>query len=187
MKITLTVIFLFFLTSCSFPLLNQNTYNLSYKEYKDNLPTTITKKFKLDGKISLFVNNKGQTGKILWLHQGNKDSIDILNPFNTKIAGIKLYELEKKVILKFSNKNDQNSEEIISKIFGSEENIFLLKEFIINPPKQLATIDNISIKYNNWSIFYKGNKTLRGRLIPNTIEFKKNNISLKVFITDWVI
>ena len=76
---------------------------------------------------------------------------------------------------------------MISKIFGNKETIFLLKEFIVNPPKQLAKENNISIKYKNWNIYYQGNKIIRDQVMPNTIEFEKNNISLKIFIADWVL
>ena len=58
------------------------------------------KKFKLKGKISLFVNNKGQTGKILWDFKNNKDTIHILNPFNTKIAEIIFIRIRKKSYFK---------------------------------------------------------------------------------------
>jgi len=76
---------------------------------------------------------------------------------------------------------------LISKIFGNKENIFILKEFIINPPKQLSDNKSITIKYKNWGIHYQGNKVIRGRILPNTIEFEKANISLKIFIADWVL
>ena len=173
MRITLVSLFLLLLTSCSIPLLKHDTEILSYEEYKNALPTKITNKFKLHGKLSLFIDKKGQTGKILWNFENNKDTIDILNPFNTKIAEIILLEQEKKVILKFSKNNNQDSEELISKIFGKKENIFLLKEFIVNPPKQVSNENTITIKYKNWNIVYQGNKVIRDRMLPNTIEFKK--------------
>ena len=185
MRITLVSLFLLLLTSCSIPLLKHDTEILSYEEYKNALPTKITNKFKLHGKLSLFIDKKGQTGKILWNFENNKDTIDILNPFNTKIAEIILLEQEKKVILKFSKNNNQDSEELISKIFGKKENIFLLKEFIVNPPKQVSNENTITIKYKNWNIVYQGNKVIRDRMLPNTIEFEKNNVSLKIFIVDW--
>jgi len=62
-----------------------------------------------------------------------------------------------------------------------------LKEFIINPPQQLSSMNNISIKYENWNISYQGNKIIRGQLFPNTIKFEKNNINLKIFISDWIL
>ena len=187
MRITLVSLFLLLLTSCSIPLLKQDTEILSYEEYKNALPTKITNKFKLHGKLSLFIDKKGQTGKILWDFENNKDTIDLLNPFNTKIAEIILLEQEKKVILKFSKNSNQDSEELISKIFGKKENIFLLKEFIVNPPKQVSNENTITIKYKNWNIVYQGNKVIRDRMLPNTIEFKKNNVSLKIFIADWIL
>ena len=187
MRITLVSLFLLLLTSCSIPLLKHDTEILSYEEYKNALPTKITNKFKLHGKLSLFIDKKGQTGKILWNFENNKDTIDILNPFNTKIAEIILLEQEKKVILKFSKNNNQDSEELISKIFGKKENIFLLKEFIVNPPKQVSNENTITIKYKNWNIVYQGNKVIRDRMLPNTIEFQKNNVSLKIFIADWIL
>jgi len=187
MRIILVSLFLLFLTSCSLPFLKQDTHNLSYEEYKQALTKKTTKKFKLNGKLFLFVNQKGQTGKILWSYQNNIDSINILSPFNTKVAEVSLNELEKRITLKFSKENSRNSEDLISKIFGSEESVFLLKKFITAPPKQLATSKHITIKYNKWDIIYQGNKIIRGQLVPNTIEFKKNNISLKIFIVDWIL
>ena len=185
MRITLVALFILFLSGCALPFLKQDTEILSYEEYKNALPTKITNKFKLNGKLSLFIDNKGQTGKILWFFENNKDTIHILNPFNTKIVEIILLEPEKKVILKFSKNNNKNSEELISRVFSKKENIFLLKEFIVNPPQQLIKKNNISIKYKNWNIYYQGNKIIRNQILPNTIEFEKGNISLKIFIADW--
>ena len=187
MRITSVALFILLLTSCSIPLLKQDAEILSYEEYKNGLSKKVTNKFKLNGKVSLFIDNKGQTGKILWNFENNKDTINILNPFNTKIAEIVLLESQKKVILKFSKNNNKNSEELISKIFGKKENIFLLKEFIINPPLQLSDHKSITIKYKNWNIHYQGNKVIRNRILPNIIEFEKANISLKIFIADWIL
>ena len=187
MRITSVALFILLLTSCSIPLLKQDAEILSYGEYKNALSKKVTNKFKLNGKVSLFIDNKGQTGKILWNFENNKDTINILNPFNTKIAEIILLKQEKKVILKFSKNNNQDSEKLISKIFGEKENIFLLKEFIVNPPKQISDINNITIKYKNWNIHYKGNKVIRDQILPSTIEFEKNNVSLKIFIVDWAL
>jgi len=187
MRLTLVTLFVLFLTACSLPYLNRNVEILSYDEYKNALPAKNTKEFNLKGKLSLFINNEGQTGKILWGFKNNKDTIHILNPFNTKIAEIVLLESQKKVILKFSKNNNKNSEELISKIFGKKENIFLLKEFIINPPLQLSEHKSITIKYKNWNIHYQGNKVIRNRILPNIIEFEKANISLKIFIADWIL
>ena len=187
MRITLVTLIILFLSGCSAPYLNRDNENLSYKEYKNALPIIITKKFKLTGKLSLFIGKKGYTGKILWGFKKDKDTIDILDPFNNKIAEIILIESEKKLILKFPNSDSQKSEKLISKIFGKKENIFLLKEFIVNPPQQLSVKNNITIKYKNWDIHYQGNKIIREQLLPNTIEFEKNNISLKIFIMDWAL
>ena len=187
MRLTLVTLCISFLTACSLPYLNPDVKILSYDEYKNALPAKKTEKFNLKGKLSLFINNEGQTGQILWGFKDNKDTIHILNPFNTKIAEIILLEQEKKVILKFSKNNNQDSEELISKIFGKKENIFLLKEFIVNPPKQVSNENTITIKYKNWNIVYQGNKVIRDRMLPNIIEFQKNNVSLKLFIADWIL
>ena len=187
MRITLVTLFIIFLTGCAIPFIKKDAEILSYEEYKNALPAKIINKFKLNGKLSLFINNEGQTGKILWDFKDAKDTIHILNPFNTKIAEIILSEPENKVILQFSKINNKDPEELISKIFGKKENIFLLKEFIVNPPTQLSNIKNITIEYKNWNIHYQGNNVIRGQMLPNTIEFEKNNISLKIFIVDWVL
>ena len=85
MRIILASLFLLFLTSCSLPFLKQDTHNLSYKEYKQTLTKKTTEKFKLSGKLSLFINQKGQTGKILWSYQNNIDSINILSHLIQKL------------------------------------------------------------------------------------------------------
>jgi len=188
MRLTLVTLLILSLTACSLPYLNRDVEILSYDEYINALPAKKTENFSLKGKLSLFVDNKGQAGKILWNFKNNKDTIHILNPFNTKIAEIVLFEQEKKVILKFSkNNNNKDSEELISKIFGKKENIFLLKEFIINPPRQLSHNKSITIKYKDWNIYYEGIKVIGHEILPNTIEFAKANISLKIFIADWVL
>jgi outer membrane biogenesis lipoprotein LolB len=186
MRITLVTLIILFLTGCSLPNLKQDIETLSYEEYKTTLPIDNNEKFKLNGKLSLFIDKKGQTGKILWGFENDKDTIHILNPFNTKIAEIILINSEKKVILNFSQDNNQNSDQIITDIFGNKENIFLLKQFITKPPQQLSYKNNILIKYKNWNIYYQGNKIIRNKLLPNTIMFEKNNISLKIFISDWI-
>lgn len=185
MRITLVTLFVLFLASCSPPFFKKNIEILSYENYKNSLPSKLTNSFQLKGKVSLFINKKGQTGKILWEFNDNKHTIHILNPFNTKIAEVILLELEREVALNFSNNENEESEELISKIFGDKDNIFLLKKFIINPPQQLIKGNDIVIKYKNWSIFYYGQKVIKNQLLPNLVEFKKGNISLKFFISDW--
>ena len=100
MRLTLVTLFVLFLTACSLPYLNRNVEILSYDEYKNALPAKNTKEFNLKGKLSLFINNEGQTGKILWGFKNNIDTIHILNPFNTKIAEIVLLESQKKSYFK---------------------------------------------------------------------------------------
>ena len=187
MRITLVTLIFLFLAGCSLPYLKKDTEILSYDEYKKALFSKKTNQFKINGKLSLFVNKKGQSGKILWNFENEKDTIDIFNPFNSKIAEIILYEPEKKVVLNFTKNNNQDSEELISKIFGKKDNIFFLKKFIINPPQQLLKKNNITIKYKNWNVQYQGKKIIKNRLVPKIIVFKKNNISLKIFISDLML
>ena len=98
MRITLVTLFVLFLSSCSIPFLKKDAEILSYEEYKKVSPTKITNEFKLKGKLSLFVNNEGQTGKILWEFKDNKDTIHILNPFNTKLQKLSYLSQKKKLL-----------------------------------------------------------------------------------------
>jgi outer membrane biogenesis lipoprotein LolB len=101
MRITLVTLIFLFLAGCSLPYLKKDTEILSYDEYKKALFSEKTNQFKINGKLSLFVNKKGQSGKILWNFENEKDTSDIFNPFNSKIAEIILYEPEKKSCSKF--------------------------------------------------------------------------------------
>ena len=189
MRITLVTLIILFISSCTIPYLKDDIHQISYDEYKSFLPIKKDNKFKLNGKLSLFIDDKGQTGKILWEHSNNKDIIHILNPFNTKIAEIVLLNSEKKVNIIFAtNKNkNKNTAQMINKIFGNEKNIFFLKQFITNPPQQIKNKKNILVNYKNWKVFYQGKKVFGRKLLPEIIEFEKNNINLKIFISDWVI
>ena len=186
MRITLISLIILFLSSCSLTYLNQDVETLSYEDYKKTLSLKTFDKFKLNGKLSLFIDDKGYAGKIIWGYKNNKDTIYILNPFNTQIAEIILIAQENKVFLRFTKNNSKDSKELISRILGDKENLFLMKKFILNPPYQITNGKKVIINFKNWKIIYQGNKLLKNQLLPDTIEFKKNNINLKLFVSDWV-
>ena len=186
MRITLVTLIILFTSSCTIPYLKDDIHQISYDEYKSFSPINKDDKFKLNGKLSLFIDDKGQAGKILWEHSNNKDTIHILNPLNTKIAEIVLLNSEKKVKINFAKNKNKNTAQMINKIFGDKKNIFFLKQFITNPPPQINSKKNILINYQDWKVFYQGKKVFGNRLLPKIIEFEKNDINLKIFISDWI-
>ena len=117
MRITLVTLFVLFLASCSPPFFKKNIEILSYENYKNSLPSKLTNSFQLKGKVSLFINKKGQTGKILWEFNDNKHTIHILNPFNTKIA---LKEID-------PNEYSDTFEELFERIWKEYEHLGGLK------------------------------------------------------------
>tara|TARA_B100001559_G_C16462966_1_gene605062 strand:+ start:309 stop:872 length:564 start_codon:yes stop_codon:yes gene_type:complete len=185
MRITLVTLIILLISSCSIPFLKEDIKKISYSEYKNLLEINNDDKFKFNGKLSFFINKKGQTGKIFWEHKNDKDIIHILNPFNTKVAEIILLNSEKKISINFAKDNKQNSDQIISKIFGDEKNIFILKQFITRPPSIINNKNKILINYQSWNIYYHGKKVFGNKLLPNIIEFEKNNVYLKIFISEW--
>jgi|TARA_B110000967_G_C18854067_1_gene546145 outer membrane biogenesis lipoprotein LolB len=163
---------------------SENETNLNYIEYKKKLVHPGIKNFSLSGKISLFIKEKGLSGRIHWLSKDGYDNIEIYDPFNSIIAKISLTESSRKVLfVPSSSSQKEKSENVIKIIFGSSDNIFTLKKFLMSPPIELFENKNVSINYNEWIIRYSGiHDSIRK--IPKTVEYSKDNISLKIFIND---
>ncbi len=65
------------------------TEMISYDEYSTQNYDNFNK-LSLSAKITLFIEKKGFSGKLIWLSKDNKSNVSILNPFNSVIARIYL-------------------------------------------------------------------------------------------------
>ncbi|MDC0422898.1 hypothetical protein OAL85_01315 [Methylophilaceae bacterium] len=182
MKIVLILFLLPIIIGCASIQESKNDIPLDYSEYKKNLKNLEIKSFLLTGKISLFFKEKGLSGRIRWLSKNGYDTIEIYDPFNSIIAKISLTESPKKIsfLPPFQSKETKN---IIKNIFGSSDNVFLLKKFLLSPPNELTHNQNVSINFENWLIKFNGIHD-NIRKISKTVEYTKGNISLKIFIND---
>lgn len=175
----------FFFVGCA-SIDKPRTEIISYDEYStqdyDNF-----NKLSLSAKITLFVEKKGFSGKLIWLSKNNKSNISILNPFNAVVA--KVYLDKNNNSLKISNlsKNKKEVESIIRKFFGDKETVFIIEEMIKKPPSQLTNENNVALSYKDWLINYEGIKVKDDISFPKKIELDKNEITLKIFIVDWKI
>ena len=142
--------------------------------------------FKFTGKFVIFIDDKGFSGSLTWDSNDKRDYVKIYNPFSSLIASITLKYPEKKIDLQVMDKNNQaNTDQMLKKIFLAEENIFTLKKFLVNPPTNISKDREIDVNFDGWEIRYIGLHP-QGQTAQTTI-FKKNNISIKIFINKWGI
>lgn len=171
---------------CS-PLTIKDYEVLSYKEYLDSSQEKSISKFYLLGKISIFVDKKGFSGRINWKFNDDKSIIHIYNPFNTLIAKVTLNSSKKSI--NFEPKLDKRNdiEKIIFHLFGSKQNIFALRKMLTRPPNQLSIENRVSVKYQDWNVHFEGIKQIKENRMPHIIEFENKSISFKIYINQWVI
>lgn len=159
---------------------------ISYDEYSTQNYDNFNK-LSLSAKITLFIEKKGFSGKLIWLSKDNKSNVSILNPFNSVVARIYLDKNNNSLKISNLSKNKKEVESIIRKFFGDKETVFIIEEMIKKPPSQLTNENNVALSYKDWLINYEGIKVKDGISFPKKIELNKNEISLRIFIVDWKI
>jgi outer membrane biogenesis lipoprotein LolB len=171
------------LTSCA-------TFNQVFSPSKDQkskaskiISTQVTQDFIMNGKFVIFIKDKGFSGSLLWKSKDKLDIIKIFSPFNSLIATIKLNNINDQIIFEL-NDNKIVTKKNLNEIFIEEKNIFTLRRLLINPPLEFIEKNKLDLNINKWKVRlenrYEDNK------IPQTIKFKKNDISLKLVITKWM-
>ena len=187
MKIVL-ILFLFpIIIGCANIQQSKNDIQLNYSDYKKKLDASEIKNFKLSGKISLYVNKKGLSGRMQWVSVNGNDIIEIYDPFNSIVAKISFTEYPRKFSFKpSSSSQSKEAKNIVKHIFTNNDNIFTLKKFLLFPPTELSDNQNVSINFNNWTIRFSGIHNIDHKT-PKIVEYTKDNISLKIFINNLIL
>ena len=174
----------FFLVSCA-SIDKTQPEIVSFKDYSNQNNVNDSINLAFSAKITLFVEKKGFTGKLIWNTKSGKSSITILNPFNSVIS--KVYLNKSNNSLKISNlSNNKNEiEDIIRQIFGNKQNVFILERIIMSPPAQLTSKNNVSLFYEDWKVDYEGTMEKENKSLPKYVELNKNKITLKIYIIKW--
>ena len=184
MKIVLILFLLTITVSCSTLQQSKEDIDLNYIDYKNNSDHNKIKSFTLSGKISLFLKEKGFSGRIKWSSESGYDVIEIYNPFNSIISKISLNESLGEITFDPASENKSKDTELaIRQIFGDTANIFVLKNFLLHPPNQLTENETVSVVFQGWTIKYSGYQDA-GHITTKTVEYTKSNNSLKIFIND---
>ena len=145
----------------------------------------VVQDFVLNGKFIIFIEDKGFSGSLLWSSKDKLDTIKIFNPLNSPIATIKLNNIDDQIIFELNgNDNQINTKKILNEIFIEEKNIFTLRRLLINPPLALIEKNKVDMNINKWKIRLEN--LYEDKRIPQTMKFKKNDISLKLVITKWI-
>jgi hypothetical protein len=72
----------------------------------------------------------------------------------------------------------------LNEIFIEEKNIFTLRRLLINPPQEFIKKNKVELNINKWKVRLENR--YENKRIPQTMKFKKNDISLKLVITKWM-
>ena len=174
----------FFLVSCA-SVDKTPLETISYKDYSSLTNKTELSNLSLSAKITLFIEKKGFTGKLIWVVKGSKSRISILNPFNSVISVVYLNRLDNSIKISNLSKNKREIKDLIKQIFGNKQTVFILERLVMNPPAQLTSKNDVTLFYENWEVAYKGIKQKENKIFPQNIELKKNKITLKIYIVDW--
>ena len=185
MKLVFHLFLFSILSSCA-------TLNQVFSPSKDQKPkaskiesSQVVQDFVLNGKFVIFLGDKGFSGSLLWNSKDKLDTIKIFNPFNSPIATIKLNNINDQIIFELNENNNQiNTKKFLKKIFIEEKNIFTLRRLLINPPLALIEKNKVDMNINKWKIRLEN--LYEDKRIPQTMKFKKNDISLKLVITKWM-
>ncbi|MDG2252167.1 MAG: lipoprotein insertase outer membrane protein LolB [Methylophilaceae bacterium] len=182
MKIVLILFLLPIIIGCANIQQSKNDIPLNYSEYKERLEIPKIKNFHLSGKIFLYVKEKGLSGRMRWVSMNGHDAVEIYDPFNSIIAKVSLTESPRKISFE-SPSHSKETKNVIKHIFGSSDNVFILKKFLLSPPEELTKNQNVSISFDGWTIRFSGIQD-NIRKTPKMVEYTKGNISLKIFIND---
>ena len=158
---------------------------VSYKDYSNQYIINDFVSLTFSAKITLFVEKKGFTGKLIWNTKSGKSSITILNPFNSVISKVYLDKLNNSLKISNLSNNKNEIEDIIRQIFGNKQNVFILEKLITTPPTQLTSKKNVSLSYADWKVDYEGVIERKNKIFPKYIELNKNKITLKIYIIKW--
>ena len=182
MKIVLILLLLPIFFGCANIHQSKNDIPLNYNEYKEKLEAAKIKSFRLSGKIFLYVNEKGLSGRMRWVSLNGNDTVEIYDPFNSIVAKISLDESTRNVSFdSISPSHSKETKNVIKHIFGSSDNIFILKKFLLSPPSELSENQSVSIDFDDWIIKFSGILDTNHR-VSKIVEYNKGNITFKIFI-----
>ena len=174
----------FFLVSCA-SVDTTEPKIISYKDYSSQTNTADLSNISLSAKITLFIEKKGFTGKLIWIVKDGKSIISILNPFNSMISKVYLNTHDNSINIRNLSKNKSEIEDILKQVCGNKQTVFVLERIIMNPPAQLTIKNDVTLSYKNWKVDYKGVKEKENKNFPKYIELNKNQITLKIYIVEW--
>ena len=180
MRFSLIALTLMLLAGCANVFINKDTQEITYNEYLNNLPKDALENFKATAKFNFYEEDKVISGKINWSSKNNQDIILILNPFNGIEAKIELDLILKNQNIKLAT--DQAKNKKLNSFLEKNQNLFLMRKFIANPPLRFSSQTKTLIKYENWDIIFEEinpDKTVK------TIKFKQRNIELVLEFVSW--
>jgi hypothetical protein len=180
MRFTLIALTLLLLAGCANVFINKDTQEITYNEYLNNLPKNALENFKATAKFNFYEEDKVISGKINWSSKNNKDIILILNPFNWIEAKIELNLISKSQNIKLAT--DQAKNKNLNSFLEKNQNLFLMRKFIANPPLRFSNEVKTLIKYENWDIIYE---EINSDQTVKAIKFKQRNIELVLEFVSW--
>jgi hypothetical protein len=180
MRFALIALTLLLLAGCANIFINKDKQEITYNEYLKNLPKNTLEDFKATAKFNFYEEEKVISGKINWSSKNNKDIILILNPFNGIEAKIELDLISKNQNIKLAT--DQAKNKKLNSFLEKNQNLFLMRKFIANPPLRFSSETKTIIKYENWDIIFE---EINPDQKVKTIKFKQKNVELVLEFISW--
>ena len=180
MRFSLIALTLLLLAGCANVFINKDTQEITYNEHLNNLPKDALEDFKATAKFNFYEEDKVISGKINWSSKNNQDIILILNPFNGIEAKIELDLILKNQNIKLAT--DQAKNKKLNSFLEKNQNLFLMRKFIANPPLRFSSQTKTLIKYENWDIIFE---EINPDQTVKTIKFKQRNIELVLEFVSW--
>ena len=164
----------FFLVSCASVDKTQPEI-VPYKDYSNQNNINDFVNLAFSAKITLFVEKKGFTGKLIWNTKSGKSSITILNPFNSVISKVYLNksDVDLAILMKILLYKSKNTQKL--KLFAFLEKYINIHELIgINDLKIQNLLFGLETLFNGKNRF----NTYKDILIEELEDFIKYKDSL---------
>jgi len=203
--VLLWILFAFFMQSCAQlpkqPIVQVHTANFSHFTRLQAIND-----FQLHGRMALQHAGEGFSGKINWLHEPTKDSIDLFSPFGSQVAKLEKVNQQMTFIDDIGHRTvAQDEKSLMQNQLGWYIPIEALVDWslgrshLINDKEMSKTVFEANhlqfdeqgrlqtFIQDGWKIEYHDYQTTQGYDLPSKLTLRKDDLYLKLIIESWEI
>jgi len=171
--------------------------NLTWEQQQQQLQQL--NNWTLTGKLAIFLEKERQTANIYWKQQGDNYSIQLTTFIGTRILQVTKNEDGVEII----NNDDQvftgqDANTLIKQLSpGLDLPISALQQWIksnpanasyqLNDQQQVSDILGLDASQNLWEVSFQQYQHFSGIALPKRVDLKRDNIRLKIAISQWKV